>query len=100
MFNAFGIVSFDPASQRYLFRSYAQGRQGDFPFRPTEDGYVWEVPAGPGAIVRYTATIRDNRLSEVGDRIAGGAAPARVFEMVLERIGDSRWPEDGAVPPR
>jgi hypothetical protein len=99
-FNAFGVVSFDPASQKYSIRSYAQGRQGDFPFRPTEDGYTWEVPAGPGASVRYTATILDNRLREVGERIAGGAAPVRVFEMVLERVGDTRWPEDGAVLPR
>ena len=100
VFNAFGIVSFDPASQKYSIRSYAQGRQGDFPFRPTDDGYTWEVPAGPGAFVRYTATIRDNQLREIGERVAGGAAPVRVFEMVLERVGDTRWPEDGAVGPR
>ena len=47
--------------------------------------------------MRYTATIRDNHLHEVGDRIAGGAEPVRVFEMVLERIGDSTWPEQGAI---
>lgn len=99
-FNALGIVSFSPATQTYSMRSYSGGRQGDFPFKPTEDGYTWDVPAGPGAIIRYTATVRDNRLHEVGDRIAGGAAPVRVFEMLLERVGDTEWPESGAVSAR
>ena len=100
VFNAFGIVSFDPATQTYSLRSYAHGRKGDFPLKPTADGYTWEVPAGPGAIVRYTATIKDNRLHEVGDRIVGSAEPVRVFEMRLERIGDTDWPEQGAIAPR
>ncbi|HET9023508.1 MAG TPA: DUF1579 domain-containing protein [Burkholderiaceae bacterium] len=100
VFNAFGILSFDPATGTYSMRSYALGRKGDFPLKLTADGYTWEVPAGPGAIVRYTATIKDNRLHEVGDRIAGGAEPVRVFEMLLERIGDTDWPEQGAIAPR
>ncbi|MGZ8255217.1 MAG: DUF1579 domain-containing protein [Burkholderiaceae bacterium] len=100
VFNAFGIVSFNPATQSYSMRSYAQGRQGDFAFKPTEDGYTWEVPAGPGAIIRYTAKIAGNRLQEVGDRIVGGGAPTRVFEMTLERLGETDWPEAGAVGAR
>ena len=100
VFNAFGIVSFDPATKTYSMRSYALGRKGDFALTPTADGYMWEVPAGPGAIVRYTATIKDNRLHEVGDRIVGSAEPVRVFEMRLERIGDTDWPEQGSIAPR
>ena len=99
-FTALGIVSFSPATQSYSLRSYAHGRQGDFQFRPTADGYIWEVPAGPGAIIRYTGTIAGGRLREVGDRIVGTEAPIRVFEMTLERIGDTDWPEGGAVNPR
>ena len=30
----------------------------------------------------------------------GDAEPVRVFEMRLERIGDSDWPEQGAVSAR
>jgi hypothetical protein len=100
VFNSFGIVSFDPATRAYSLRSHAHGRKGDFPLTPTADGYTWDVPAGPGAIVRYTATIKDNRLHEVGDRIAGSGDPVRVFEMRLERIGDTEWPEQGAIAPR
>ncbi len=99
-FSAFGIVSFNPATQLYSLRSYAHGRQGDFPFSPTADGYTWDVPAGPGAVIRYTATIAGSRLREVGDRIVGSEAPTRVFEMTLERIGDTDWPEGGAIGPR
>lgn len=99
-FNAFGILSYDPATKTYSLRSYAGGRQGDFPFRPTADGYVWEVPAGPGAVIRYTASLHDGRLHEVGERLVPGRPPVRVFEMTLERLGDSDWPAAGAVRPR
>lgn len=100
VFNALGIVSYDPATRAYTLRSYKGGLRGDFPLKPTDEGYVWEVPAGPGAIVRYTATIRGDRLHEVGHRIVAGAAPARVFEMTLTRVGDTAWPAGDAVPPR
>lgn len=100
VFNAFGVVSFDPASASYSMRSYALGRRGDFPLRATGDGYSWEVPAGPGAIVRYVATIKNNRLQEIGERMVSGGPPMKVFEMNLERIGDSSWPEVGAIQPR
>ncbi|HEX8579900.1 MAG TPA: DUF1579 domain-containing protein [Allosphingosinicella sp.] len=100
VFNAFGIVSFDPAANAYRFRSYAMGHQGDFPFRALADGYEWEVPAGPGAIIRYVATIKNGTFREVGHRIAGSAAPVQVFEMNLKRVGSTKWPAEGAVPMR
>jgi hypothetical protein len=98
-FNAFAVISYDAATSSYSMRSYALGRKGDFPLRPTADGYVWEVPAGPGAIIRYTTVIKNNRYHELGERIAGGGAPMKVFEMTLERVGDSDWPEAGAIKP-
>jgi hypothetical protein len=97
-FNAFGIVSYDPAAKAYSLHSYAMGHAGDSPLELRPDGYVWQVPAGPGAIIRYTATIRDGTWREVGERIAGGAAPVRMFEMNLKRIGDTRWPAGDPVP--
>jgi hypothetical protein len=97
-FNAFGIVSYDPATQAYSLRSYALGRAGDFKFTPTADGYAWEIPAGPNAVIKYTATIRDGTLREVGDRVVPDRPPLRIFEMELKRIGDSSWPAGDAVP--
>lgn len=96
-FNAFGVVSFDPAKKAYGMRSHAQGQSGDFVFTPTADGYSWEIPAGPMTI-RYTATIKDGVLHEVGDRIVPGKEPVRFFEMTLTRVGDTDWPAGGAVP--
>ena len=98
-FNAFGTLSFDPASRAYTLHSYAQGRSGDFVLTPTADGYVWEIPAGPMTI-RYTAVIKDGAWREVGDRIMPGREPVRFFEMNLRRVGDTDWPAAGAVPPR
>ena len=97
-FNALGIISFDPGTSTYVLHSYAQGYSGDFPLRLTDTGYVWEIPAGPGAIIRYTATIADNHWREVGERIAGEAPPMQIFEMNLVRVGDTGWPAGDPVP--
>ena len=99
-FNAFGVVSYDVARKAYSIHSHAQGRRGDFAFTPTSEGYTWEVPAGPGAAIRYSATIRDGELHEIGERIVAGREPQRWFEMRLKRLGDTDWPAAGAVPPR
>ena len=95
-FNAFGVIAFDPAKRTYTLRSHAQGRYGEFAIKPTADGYVWEIPAGPMTI-RYTATIKDGVLREVGDRIVEGKEPARFFEMALTRVSDSAWPGAGTI---
>jgi hypothetical protein len=98
-FNAFGVVSFNPATRAYHFRSHALGQSGEFAFAATADGYTWEIPAGPMTI-RYTAVIKDGTLREVGDRIVPGREPQRFFEMTLQRVGDSDWPAGGAIGPK
>ena len=95
-FNAFAVISYDPAAKAYTFRSYAQGRAGTFVITPNADGYVWEIPAGP-ATIRYTATIKDGLWTEIGDRILPGQPPARFFEMNLKRVGDTAWPGTGSM---
>jgi hypothetical protein len=98
-FNAFGIISYDPATKVYTLHSHAQGQVGDFVIKPTADGYVWEIPAGPMTI-RYTAVIKNGGWLEVGDRIMPGKDPVRFFEMNLKRVGDNDWPAAGAIPPK
>jgi hypothetical protein len=97
-FNAFGIISYDPAGKAYNLHSYAMGHSGDFVLDVRPDGYVWQTPAGPGAVIRYTATIGNGTWREVGERIAGSAAPVQIFEMNLKRVGDSKWPAGDPVP--
>ena len=100
VFNALGIISYDPVRRAYSIHSYAMGYAGDFPLEVQPNGYSWTQPMGPGTSIRYTATVRDGEWVEIGDRVAEGGAPVRTFEMRLRRIGDSRWPGDGAVAPR
>ncbi len=98
-FNAFGTISYNPATHAYSFHSYAQGSAGDFVLKPTPDGYVWEIPAGPMTI-RYTCVVKDGAWREVGDRITPGKEPVRFFEMNLKRVGDTTWPAAGAISPK
>ena len=98
-FNALGIVSYNVVTRGYTLHSYAMGMVGDFTFTPTPDGYVWQIPAGP-ATIRYTATIKDGTLTELGDRMVDGKEPVRIFEMRLKRAGDTDWPAAGAIGPR
>lgn len=99
-FNAFAVLSWDVDKQAYNFRTHAMGYGGDMKFEPTDDGFVWEVPAGPNMLMRYTATIKDGHWHEVGDRVTPDGKTTRFFEMTLQRIGDSEWPTAGAIPPR
>ncbi|MBI3547807.1 MAG: DUF1579 domain-containing protein [Elusimicrobia bacterium] len=96
-FNAFGVISWDERADKYEFRSYAQGYAGTFDFKPTSDGYVWEIPAGE-AVLRYTATVKDGRWREIGERVVQGKT-VQFFEMNLKRVGDTDWPLGTPVPP-
>ena len=98
-FNAFGTISYNPATRAYTMHSHAQGNVGDFALTPTADGFTWEVPAG-AMTIRYTATVKDSAWREVGDRIMPGREPVRFFEMNLKRVGDTTWPAAGAVGPK
>jgi hypothetical protein len=97
-FNAFGTISFDPATKKYTMHSYALGNVGDFALTPTDDGFTWEIPR-ESATIRYTATFHDGTWEEVGDRIVPGQDPVCFFEMTLQRVGDTDWPAAGAVGP-
>jgi hypothetical protein len=99
-FNAFAVVSYEPRAGKYEMRSYAQGNAGTFELHLTPDGYTWEIPAGPDAIIRFTATVNDNRWREVGHYIAKGKPPVQTFEMNLTRVGDTEWPLGTPVAPK
>ena len=100
VFNAFAIISYDPVKGAYTLRSYSAGFVGDYPLTVRPDGFSWSHPAGPGASIRYTATVRDDEWHEVGERIAGGAAPVKTIELRVRHLGSTDWPKVGTVPPR
>jgi hypothetical protein len=97
-FNAFAIVSWNQRENKYEFRAYAQGFSGTFEFKLTTDGYIWEMPAGPD-VYRYTATVQNGQWKEVGEFIAQGKDPVKVFEMNLKRVGDTDWPSANSFQP-
>lgn len=99
-FNAFATISYDPARRAYTMHSHAMGYVGDFPLEVRPDGYSWIQPAGPGATIHYTATVKGTEWREVGERRAEGAPPQKVFEMRVNRVGPTTWPQAGAVGPR
>src|SRR5260370_33857830 len=98
-FNAFGTISFNPATKVYMLHSHAMGNVGDFVLALTSDGYTWDIPAGPMTI-HYTAVIKDGAWSEVGDRIVSGKDPVRFFEMNLKRSGATGCPPAAAITPK
>lgn len=99
-FNAFAVISYLPMTKTYNFRSYAEGFERDFPIDIHPDGFAWSIDAGPAGTIRYTAKVKDNVWTERGERLVEGQPPSLIFEMALQRIGNTSWPETGAVTPR
>ena len=100
VFNALGLVSYDPVRRAYSIQSHAEGYSGEYALAVRSDGFSWNHQAGPGVTMRYTATIRGGEWHEIGERVAGGAAPVKMFEMRLRRVAATEWPQAGAVAPR
>ena len=99
VFNAFGVMSYEPSTGRYHFRSNAQGHGADLPIEISQDRFVWKLETGP-VTIRYTATVKDGVWTEVGERLVDGEPPVRVYEMTLTRTGATDWPAAGAMLPR
>jgi hypothetical protein len=100
VFNAFAQVSYDPDKKTMTMRSYTRGMQGDFPIEATADGFVWTIPAGPNAVIRYTAVIKDGTWVEKGEYVPNGGQGMQFMEMNLKRVGDTRWPAEGGLGPK
>ena len=99
-FNALGVLSYDPDRRAYSLQSWAQGYSVTSILRVEGNRVIWEAPAGPGAVVRHTATIGDGTWHEVSERIAGDAPPVQVAELNLRRVSDTDWPAGDPVPMR
>lgn len=52
------------------------------------------IPAAAQVPPNAAATITATHWHGVGERIAGAAPPMRIFEMNLERVGDTSRPGD------
>ncbi len=99
VFNALGVVSPTAPEGGWEMRSYANGRSGTFPFEITDTGYVWSLPAGPGARMVYSATFDGDTWHQTGAYTPAEGPARQTFEMTLTRIGESDWPAANPVSP-
>ena len=97
-FNAFAVLSWDDATDRYSMRSYANGEAGDFPLEATADGFSRTAPARGGEM-RYVTTFKDGEWVELGHFVMPGREPMQVIELRLRRRGDTGWPAADPVIP-
>jgi hypothetical protein len=83
--DALAVVTFDAASGKYKFRSFAAvGRFADTEATVSGNVMTWSLNAGPQKI-RYTITVDNGAWHEVGERSADGATWIPFFEMTLKR---------------
>ena len=88
--NALGIVSYDPASSQYKFKTYIkEGRSTDAWFNITgENKYQWGFDT-PGGKIRYSINLDPNQKTwnEIGEFSRdGGATYSKFFEMNLKKV--------------
>lgn len=98
-FNAFAVISFDPDTKAYTMRSWQGGRVGDFPIEVIENGFKWDLEAGPSVKINYVATVKDGVWTEIGARSTNGGPAVKFYEFSVTRLRDTSWPASGFVGP-
>lgn len=84
--DALAVVTFDPASGKYKFRSFLVGRFTDTEGTLNGNTFVWSLSGGPMKI-RYTIAVANNEWREIGERSQDGNSWTPFFEMTLKRKG-------------
>jgi hypothetical protein len=98
VFNAFAVISYEVPRSRYVITSYASGYTTTTEMKVKPDGFEWEVPAGPGAKMQFSAVVKNGTWTEVGDYVGPDGAKKRTFQMTVKRRGNSKWPAGTLVP--
>lgn len=98
-FNALGVIAAAPEGG-FVMRSWTLEQTGSFPIEVDGSGFRWEMPAGPGAVVRYVVTFDGATWSEVGHYVADGQEPTEMFRMELKRVDGTGWPAEGTLAPQ
>lgn len=89
--DAFGVITYDPHADRYLFRYYsAEGQAGETELVPIEGGWRWGFTApGGGPEVRFTIELGEDTWHERGEvSMDGGESWFPMLEMTLKRQQD------------
>jgi hypothetical protein len=96
VFNALAVISYDAKADKYLMRSYAQGRVTDADFVKTAEGFEWGFSSGP-ARMRFRAKVQNGRWVETGTLSMPGRPDVTTAELDLERKSATDWPRGKAV---
>lgn len=85
--DALAVVSFDDASQKYSFTSWAgAGRSGAFEAKVGSNRLEWGMKNAGGSI-RYTIVLNDKgEWFELGERSTDGVNWTKFFEMTLQKV--------------
>lgn len=97
-FHAFNTIAYDARAEHYVMQARAGGLFGNFPFRVTQDGYVWDL-GFEGRGLRYTATLKGGLWRQITERITPDQPPLIIGDFTLRRLSDTDWPEGGALKP-
>lgn len=85
-----GVITFDPASNAYRFKSWlATGTTGERELKLIDQGWEWEIK-NPQGTIRYRATFSHDEWFEFGERSRDGSSWQKFFEMRLKRTGAKR----------
>lgn len=99
-FHAFNTVSFDSQTGQYVMNARAAGRSGAFSFQAAgERNYAWQIGSLTAGL-HYTGKVENGVWTEIGRAISPGAEPVIMSDYTLRRVGDTDWPEAGALGPR
>jgi len=83
--DALAVVTFDPKSGAYKFRSFvAAGRFTDTEGRVDGNTFTWWLNA-PSFKMRYTITVANGTWREIGERSTDGSTWTPFFEMSLRK---------------
>jgi hypothetical protein len=87
-FNAFGVLSYDPATGTHYVDAFNDGRHIRTEARLTDDGFEWGFEAG-GRTVNYVMRLDDEgRWVETGSMLIGPDRWVPFVEMTLGRVGE------------
>lgn len=97
-FNAAAAITYDVASGQFVMSSTARGMTARPWFRTTPEGFEWGLQSGPVSI-SYVARHKDGEWIEEGFMALPEQPKRQFMTMRLRRVGDTDWPEAGAVGP-
>lgn len=84
-------IVYNTFRHEYAIQAHAGGLYGDFSFRVTRDGYVWQLGNDDQGL-RYTGVVRGGTWTEVTEKLGPGGVVERISEFTLKRISRSEWP--------